>query len=115
MATQAPNLMIMQEHHHVSEATYLYMREEIARLQAENAQLTRDVAYWEQQTNHWYMRAHYTDEELRIMYLRRSRGQDQLTGEWLTPEQQEAIAAMYETAAHEGPTPPHPRERAIAA
>lgn len=56
----------------VSWEAYNWMRHEIARVSAENAQLRLDVEYWQQQTNHWYMKATYTDEQIAEFARRRS-------------------------------------------
>ncbi|KQQ66940.1 hypothetical protein [Microbacterium sp. Leaf320] len=89
--TAAPTPLV--EHPHISWATFEYMRQKIADLEAEKAQLQADVAHWEQQTNHWYLKATYTDLELQLMYRRRSRGANELTGEWNpATEQQGAVA-----------------------
>jgi hypothetical protein len=48
------------------------------------------VTHWEQQTNHWYMKATYTDLERQLMYRRRSRGADELTGQWLSSDEQQS-------------------------
>ncbi|MGW9159280.1 hypothetical protein [Microbacterium sp. NPDC055665] len=68
------------------------MRQRIAELEATNIQLQADVTHWEQQTNHWYLKANYTDVERQLMYRRRSRGADELTGEWQPAAQQSAVA-----------------------
>lgn len=78
------------ERPHISWETYSFMRQEISRLQAENAQLRSEVEHWEQQTNHWYMKANYSDFEIAMFIRRRSLSQDQRTGEWLTAKQQDA-------------------------
>jgi hypothetical protein len=88
--TTAPASII--ERPHISWVTYEYMRQKIAELEAANAQLQADVTFWEQQTNTWYMKATYTDLERQLMYRRRSRGADELTGEWQPAEQQSAAA-----------------------
>lgn len=90
--TTAPAPAPIVEHTHISRVTYDYMRQRIADLEAANAQLQADVTYWEKQTNHWYMKANYTDLELQLMYRRRSRGADELTGEWAPAAQQSAVA-----------------------
>jgi hypothetical protein len=77
----------------ISWETWNFMRQEIARLVAEKAQLQADVTHWEQQTNHWYMKATYTDLERQIMYRRRSRGANELTGEWEPAAHQRDAAA----------------------
>jgi len=79
------------ERHHVSWEAWNFMRHEIARLQAENAQLRGDVAYWEQQANHWYMKANYSEVELAMFARRRSRGLDEATGEWV-PDARQNVA-----------------------
>lgn len=56
----------------VSWEAFNWMRQEIARLTSENAQLQIDVDYWQQQTNHWCMKANYTEEEIAEFYRRRS-------------------------------------------
>ena len=53
----------------------------------------RDVARWERETNHWYMKANYTDLALQLMYRRHSRGADELTGEWRPATEQQAVVA----------------------
>lgn len=53
-----------QERGPVSWESWNWMRQEIIRLQAEAEQLRRDVEYWQQQTNHWYMKANYTPEQI---------------------------------------------------
>ncbi|MBP3977004.1 hypothetical protein [Microbacterium sp. BLY] len=78
------------ERHHVSWETYNFMRQELARLEAEKAQLEKDVAYWGWQTNYWYMKANYTDRELQAMYLRRSRAAGELTAEWTATHESSA-------------------------
>ena len=78
------------ERPHISWATYEFMRQKIAELEAANAQLQADVTYWEQQTNDWYLKANYTDLERQIMYRRRSRGADEFTGKWSLPERHDA-------------------------
>ena len=89
--TTAPTPLV--EHPHISWNTYEYMRQKIADLEAANAQLQADVAHWERETNHWYLKANYTDLELQLMYRRRSRGADELTGEWQpATELQSAVA-----------------------
>ncbi len=88
--TAAPAPII--ERPHISWETWNFMRQEIARLEAEKAQLEADVTHWEQQANHWYMKATYTDLERQLMYRRRSRGADELTGEWAPAAQQSAVA-----------------------
>ncbi|KQQ66938.1 hypothetical protein [Microbacterium sp. Leaf320] len=70
-----------------------YIRYPIAELEAEKAQLQADVAHWERETNHWYLKANYTDLELQLMYRRRSRGADELTGEWQPAAQQQNAVA----------------------
>lgn len=87
-STMAPTPLV--EHPHISWATYEYMRQKIADLEPEKAQLQADVAHWERETNHWYMKANYTDLELQLMYRRRSRGAGELTGEWRTTAEQSA-------------------------
>jgi len=94
------------EHLYVADATYEYLRAENARLQTEvaqlkqeRAQLHRDLAVQEQQTNHWYMKANYTPAELQIMYTRRSKGMNEFTGAWLTPDEQAAYEALHALAA----------------
>ncbi|MFB8191362.1 hypothetical protein ACFC14_18745 [Microbacterium sp. NPDC055988] len=76
------------ERPHISWATYEYMRHAIERLEAENAQLRANVAYWEHQTNHWYMKANYSETELETMYRRRSRIELEFTETQDTEEQQ---------------------------
>lgn len=88
--TTAPAPII--ERPNISWETWNYMRQEIARLEAENAQLQADVAYWERETNHWYIKATYTDLERQLMYRRRSRGADELTGRWAPAAQSSAAA-----------------------
>lgn len=78
------------ERPHISWETWNYMKQEIARLQAEADQLRGEVSYWEQQTNHWYMKANYSEIEIAAFIRRRSRGQDGHSGEWLPIEQQHA-------------------------
>lgn len=48
----------------VSWESFNWMRQEIARLTAEKVQLERDVEFWKQQTNHWYMKATYSPAEM---------------------------------------------------
>lgn len=88
--TTAPAPLV--ERPHISWVTYEYMRQRIAELEAANAQLQGDVTYWEGQTNHWYMKATYTDLERQLMYRRRSRGADEITGEWQPAQQRNAVA-----------------------
>lgn len=80
------------ERPHISWETWNFMRQRIAELEAANTQLQAAVTFWEQQANHWYMKANYTDIELQLMYRRRSRGADELTGEWQPAEQRSAVA-----------------------
>lgn len=68
------------------------MRQRIAELEAGNAQLQSDVTHWEQQTNHWYLKATHADIERQLMYRRRARGADELTGEWQPAQQQSDVA-----------------------
>lgn len=63
-----------QERGPVSWESWNWMRQEIIRLTAENAELQRDVEFWQHQTNHWYMKATYTDQEIAEFERRRSRG-----------------------------------------
>lgn len=58
----------------VSWEAYNWMRQEIPRLQAEAEQLRRDVEFWRQQTNHWYMKANYTPAQIAKFARRRARG-----------------------------------------
>lgn len=58
----------------VSWETWHFMRQEIERLQAENERLTREAAYWEQQTNHWYLKANYSPAQLDGFRRRRAAG-----------------------------------------
>ncbi|MFJ4223817.1 hypothetical protein [Microbacterium sp. NPDC089695] len=60
----------------------------------ERAQLCRDLTVQEQYTNHWYLKATYTPAELQVMYTRRSKGKNEFTGAWLTPDEQAAYDAM---------------------
>lgn len=103
--TTSPALRTVDDQPHISHATYEFMRAEIARLQAENLQLKmgneqlhRELAVQEQQTNHWYMKATYTPAEIREMYVRRSKGKNEFTGTWLTPDEQAAYDAMEQLA-----------------
>ncbi|MEV8249450.1 hypothetical protein AB0O87_00825 [Microbacterium sp. NPDC076768] len=61
-----------QERGPVSWESWNWMRQEIIRLTAENAELQRDAEFWQQQTNHWYMKATYTNEEIADFVRRRS-------------------------------------------
>lgn len=66
------------------------MRREIERLTTANAKLEAEVAFWRQQTNHWYMRANYTPAEIAEFDRRRALTIDPETGERLpTPTRQE--------------------------
>lgn len=64
---------------HVSYASWLFMRDRIAYLEAEVHRLTVD-------RDEWYARANFTDEERQEMYMRASQGRDEQTGEWLWPD-----------------------------
>ncbi|MDQ0647292.1 hypothetical protein QFZ53_001488 [Microbacterium natoriense] len=81
--TTAPAPIV--ERPHISWVTYEYMRQRIAELEATTVQLQADV-------NHWSMKATYTDLERQVMHRRRSRGADELTGEWPAADQQAAVA-----------------------
>jgi hypothetical protein len=59
----------------VSWEAHNFMRQELARLQAENAELLRDVDYWQRQTNHWYMKATYSPEQIAEFQRRLSEGE----------------------------------------
>ncbi|GEC76701.1 hypothetical protein GCM10010213_26020 [Microbacterium maritypicum] len=48
----------------VSWESFNWMRQEIARLTAEKVQLELDVEFWKRQTNHWYMKATYSPDEI---------------------------------------------------
>ncbi|SJN25270.1 hypothetical protein FM104_04805 [Microbacterium esteraromaticum] len=59
----------------VSWEAHHFMRQELARLQAENADLRGDVDYWQRQTNHWYMKANYSPEQIAEFQRRLSEGE----------------------------------------
>lgn len=67
-----------------SQVSAAFMAQEITRLKGENEDLQNDVGYWQNQTNHWYMRANYTPEQIAEFIRRRSRGIDE-DGEWELP------------------------------
>ena len=60
----------------VSWEAFNWMRQEIERLQSENAQLEADAEFWRRQTNHWYMKANYSPEEIAEFQRRMSRELD---------------------------------------
>lgn len=62
----------------ISHETFLFMREEIARLKRELSAVTAD-------RDHWYMKANYTPEQIAEMYHRASQGLDE-NGAWLWPD-----------------------------
>jgi hypothetical protein len=106
MNAATPALSIVEDQPHISWETWNFMRQQIAQLTAENArlvaanaQLQRDLEVERQQTNHWYMRATYTPEQLELMYVRRSKGKNEFTAAWLTSNEQAAYDAMESTAA----------------
>lgn len=72
------------EEQHYSQAAAAFLHQRVTELTTENAQLERDVAHWQQQTNHWYMRAHYSREEIAEFRRRASMGIDE-NGEWILP------------------------------
>lgn len=55
--TTAPTPLV--EHPHISWVTYEYMRQKISELEAANVRRQTDVARWERETNHWYLKAIY--------------------------------------------------------
>lgn len=57
---------------HYSQVSAAFMAQEVARLKEENEQLHNDVGYWQHQTNHWYMRANYTPQQIAEFIRRRS-------------------------------------------
>lgn len=72
------------EAQHYSQASAAFLHQRVTELTAENEQLERDVAYWQQQTNHWYMRANYSPAEIAEFRRRASMGIDE-NGEWILP------------------------------
>ncbi|GAA4482582.1 hypothetical protein [Microbacterium panaciterrae] len=56
---------VVPERFHVSEATYLFLRREVGRLQAENVRLQAEC-------DHWYVASRYTREEIADMRRRAS-------------------------------------------
>lgn len=58
----------------VSWETYAFLRAEVERLQGENAQLKNDAAYWQAQTNHWYVKANHSPEEIAEFQRRLAEG-----------------------------------------
>jgi len=68
----------------VSWEAWNFMRQEIERLQAENAQLIRENDYWREETNRWYMKANYTPQQIAEFVRRRNASMDPETGEWST-------------------------------
>lgn len=81
------------------------LQQRLEQVENERDRMAAESAYWQQQTNHWYMKATYTPAELQAMYLRRSRHHDHLDENWLTPADHAAI-----TAVHAIPTKPAPQE-----
>lgn len=63
---------------HISYATWHFMRQRIADLEAEVYRLTVD-------RDHWYAAANYTPDELHEQFMRASKGLDE-NGAWLWPD-----------------------------
>lgn len=70
---------------HVSVEAWIFARTTLERLDRELDRMTRD-------RNYWYLRANYTEEEIREMYERASKGQDE-NGNWLWPDGERTRAA----------------------
>lgn len=84
-----------------SQVTAAAMAHELARLQSENDRLQVDVGYWQSQTNHWYMRATYTPEQIAEFIRRRSMTIDD-NGEWLPLPEEEREPKVNGTIADNG-------------